>query len=73
MIPIKISKIFLQFQTDWEDFIKRECVFRSGLSIVENSGSYVGGTMAPMNYNDCLVNKYQNRLRELQLLLFKDG
>lgn len=61
---------FLRFQSEWENFIKRECVFQSGYALVGDSGLLKGGTMAPTNYNECLVQKYQNRLREMQGLLF---
>lgn len=69
----KKLQMFLQLQSEWEGFIKRECEFRSGYTLTGDSGILDGGTMAPMNYNECLVQKYQDRLRELQGLLFRDG
>jgi uncharacterized protein YecT (DUF1311 family) len=63
-------QIFLQFQNEWEDFIQRECIFRSGnYPLSGDSGALRGGSMARMSYNECLVHKYQDRLRELQILL----
>lgn len=59
----KKLQTFLKFQSEWEGFIKRECDFRSGYSQKDS------GTMAPMNYNECLVQKYQDRLLELQGIL----
>ncbi len=59
---------FLNFQKEWEDFSQRECKFTSGSEIID--GVYKGGSMAPMNYGVCMVDKYESRLRELQVELF---
>ncbi len=67
--PQEKLQSFLLFQSEWKDFSKRECEFRSGHIFIENN--YEGGSMAIMNFNECLVNKYQNRLRELQIQLFE--
>jgi uncharacterized protein YecT (DUF1311 family) len=69
----KKLQMFLQFQSEWEDFIQRECEFRSGHTLTGDSGTLDGGSMAPMNNNECLAQKYQDRLRELQILLHSDG
>jgi uncharacterized protein YecT (DUF1311 family) len=69
----KKLQMFLQFQSEWEGFIQRECAFRSGHTLTGDSGTLDGGSMAPMNNNECLAKKYQDRLRELQGLLFRDG
>jgi uncharacterized protein YecT (DUF1311 family) len=69
----KKLRMFLQFQSEWEDFIQRECAFRSGHTLTGDSGTLDGGSMAPMNNNECLAQKYQDRLRELQVLLHSDG
>jgi hypothetical protein len=67
----KELQMFLQFQSEWEGFIQRECAFQAGYTLTGNSGHL--GTMAPMNYNECLAQKYQDRLREIQGLLHSDG
>ncbi len=54
-----------KFQAEWEDFSHRECVFHSGLD------SDLPGTMAPMNYAECMVAKYEDRLRELQIQIWE--
>jgi len=61
---IEELKTFLQFQSEWENFSQRECLFQSGY------GKSDSGSMAPMNYNECLVQKYEDRLRELQEILY---
>ena len=53
------------FHTEWEDFSDRECMSRSGLD-----GDGWPGTMAPMNYAECMVSKYEARLREYQIEIF---
>jgi uncharacterized protein YecT (DUF1311 family) len=64
---------FQSFQSEWEDLSKRECEFHSGMILVEDNGSlyYEGGTMAIASYNECMVQKYQDRLREYQRQLFE--
>jgi len=64
---------FLQLQAEWEDFVIRECEFRSGYIVIETDGvfHYQGGSMALTNYNECLVGKYEDRLRELQIQLYE--
>jgi uncharacterized protein YecT (DUF1311 family) len=64
---------FLQLQAEWQDLAERECVLRSGYETDENGGQYKGGSMAPMSYRECLVQKYEDRLRELQILLIPNG
>jgi uncharacterized protein YecT (DUF1311 family) len=59
-------KKFQNFHTEWEDFSDRECMSRSGL----DSDGWVG-TMASMNYAECMVSKYEDRLREYQIQLFE--
>ncbi len=59
-------KKFQKFQTEWKDLSDRECMFRSGLD-----GDGWPGTMAPMNYGECMVAKYEDRLRELQIQIFE--
>jgi hypothetical protein len=49
--------MFLKLQIEWEDFAKRECKFRKESDPVRS-------------YDECLVLKYQDRLRELQRELF---
>jgi hypothetical protein len=63
---------FQGFQAEWEDLSKRECEFQSGMILVEENGSlhYKGGSMAVGSYNECLVEKYQARLRQFQIHLF---
>jgi uncharacterized protein YecT (DUF1311 family) len=63
---------FQNFQTEWEGLSKRECEFHSGMILVEENGSlhYKGGSMAVGSYNECMVEKYQARLREFQIQLF---
>src|SRR5262249_31062895 len=55
-------KKFQSFQAEWKNLSDRECMFRSGLD-----GDGWQGTMAPMNYAECMVAKYEDRLRELQI------
>lgn len=62
--PAALKK-FRDFQAEWHDLSDRECMFRSGLD-----GDGWPGTMAPMNYGECMVGKYQGRLRELQIEIF---
>jgi len=64
---------FIQFQSEWADFVTRECDFRSGHIIIETNGVlyYKGGSMALVSYNECLVQKYEDRLRELQIQLYE--
>ena len=62
--PERLGK-FQNFHTEWEDFSDRECMSRSGL----DSDGWPG-TMAPMNYAECMVSKYQDRLREYQIEIF---
>ena len=57
---------FQNFHTEWEDFSDRECMSRSGL----DSDGWVG-TMASMNYGECMVSKYEDRLREYQIQIFE--
>ena len=67
------SNIFMQLQVEWEDLVIRECEFRSGRTVIETDGvlHYVGGSMALTGYNECLVHKYEDRLRELQIQLYE--
>lgn len=58
-------KKFQKFQAEWADLSDRECMFRSGLD-----GDGWPGTMAPMNYGECMIAKYEDRLRELQIEIF---
>ena len=62
--PERLEK-FQNYHTEWEDFSDRECMTRSGLD-----GDGWPGTMAPMNYAECMVSKYQDRLREYQIEIF---
>jgi uncharacterized protein YecT (DUF1311 family) len=57
---------FQDFHTEWEDFSDRECMSDSGL----DSDGWVG-TMASMNYAECMVAKYEDRLREYQIEIFE--
>ncbi len=59
-------KKFQDYQTEWEDFSDRECMTRSGLD-----GEGMPGSMAPMNYAECMVSKYEDRLREYQIVIFE--
>ncbi len=59
-------KKFHKFQAEWEDLSNRECKFRSGL----DSDGWPG-TMAPMNYGECMIAKYEDRLRELQIQIWQ--
>jgi uncharacterized protein YecT (DUF1311 family) len=63
---------FQSFQAEWEDLAKRECEFHSGMILVEENGNlrYAGGSMAVNSYNECMVEKYQARLREFQIQVF---
>jgi len=63
-LPKRLEKL-QKFQAEWKDLSDRECKFRSGL----DSDSWPG-TMASMNYSECMVAKYEARLRELQGELF---
>ena len=56
---------FQNYHTEWEDFSDRECMTRSGLD-----GDGNPGTMAPMNYGECMVSKYEDRLRDYQIVIF---
>ena len=56
---------FRTLQAQWEDFADRECTFRSNLD------SDFPGSMAPMNYGECMVAKYEDRLREYQIQIFE--
>jgi uncharacterized protein YecT (DUF1311 family) len=56
---------FQNYHIEWEDFSDRECRTRSGL----DSDGWAG-TMAPMNYGECMVAKYEDRLREYQIEIF---
>ena len=62
-----------QFQIEWQDFSIRECKFLSGAILIESDGvyHYAGGSMAPMQLGECLVSKYEDRLRQLQIYLFE--
>jgi uncharacterized protein YecT (DUF1311 family) len=66
------SQKFLDLQSEWRSFSKSECEFRSGAVVIEQNGifQYTGGSIAVRDYNECLVKKYQDRLRELQIELF---
>jgi uncharacterized protein YecT (DUF1311 family) len=57
---------FQTFHIEWESFSDRECMSRSDL----DSDGWVG-TMASMNYAECMVSKYEDRLREYQIQLFE--
>jgi uncharacterized protein YecT (DUF1311 family) len=57
---------FQNFHKEWKDFSDRECISSSGL----DSDGWAG-TMAPMNYAECMVVKYEDRLREYQIELFE--
>jgi hypothetical protein len=57
---------FRNYHAEWEDFSDRECMTRSGLD-----GDGWAGTMAPMNYGECMVSKYEDRLREYQIVIFE--
>ena len=59
------SNTFSQFQTEWEALALRECEFRS------ERNSIYGGSMALTNNNECLIGKYEDRLRELQIILYE--
>ena len=63
--PERLEK-FRSYHTEWEDFSDRECMTRSGLD-----GDGWPGTMAPMNYAECMVSKYEDRLREYQIEIFQ--
>ena len=56
---------FRTLQAQWEDFADSECAFRANLD------SDLPGTIAPMNYAECLVAKYEDRLREYQIQIFE--
>jgi uncharacterized protein YecT (DUF1311 family) len=62
--PERLEK-FQNYQTEWEDFSDRECLTRSGLD-----GDGWAGTMASMNHSECMVSKYEDRLREYQFEIF---
>jgi hypothetical protein len=57
---------FKNYHAEWKDFSDRECMTRSGLD-----GDGWAGTMAPMNYGECMVSKYEDRLREYQIAIFE--
>ena len=59
------SNAFSQFQAEWQDLARRECEFRSGRNAIDS------GSMALTDNNECLVAKYEDRLRELQILLYE--
>jgi len=56
---------FQKFQAEWKDLSDRECKFRSGL----DSDGWPG-SMAPMNYAECMVGKYEDRLQEFQTEIY---
>ena len=56
---------FQTFHKEWEDFSNSECLFRSGLE------SDWAGSTARMNYSECMIVKYEDRLREYQIQLFE--
>jgi len=64
---------FLQLQAEWEDFVIRECEFRSGYIVIETDGvfHYQGGSMALTNYNECVVGKYEVGVREMHIQLYE--
>ena len=57
---------FQKFHAEWEDLADRECMSRSGL---DSDG--FAGSMAPMNYYECMTGKYEDRLREYQIQIFE--
>jgi uncharacterized protein YecT (DUF1311 family) len=57
---------FENFHAEWENFSDRECMSRSGLD-----GDGFAGSMAPMNYAECMVGKYEDRLTEYQIQIFE--
>ena len=59
------SNAFSQFQAEWQDLAICECEFRSGRNAINID------SMALTNNNECLVGKYEDRLRELQILLYE--
>jgi hypothetical protein len=63
--PEKLEK-FRNLHVEWENLSKRECEFRSGL---DSEGW--AGSMAPLNYGECLRGKYEDRLREYQIQIFE--
>jgi uncharacterized protein YecT (DUF1311 family) len=63
--PERLEK-FRTLQTEWENLAKKECEFRAGLD-----GDGWPGTMAPMNYGECLISKYEDRLREYQIQIYQ--
>jgi len=56
---------FQSIQAEWKDLSHRECRLSSGLD-----GDGWPGTMAPLNYGECMVSKYEDRLREFQVQIF---
>jgi uncharacterized protein YecT (DUF1311 family) len=63
-LPEGLEK-FQTFHKEWEKISNSECLFRSGLE-----GDW-GGSIARMNYSECMVAKYEDRLREYQIELFE--
>jgi uncharacterized protein YecT (DUF1311 family) len=69
-IPQKEEE-FLQLQAKWEDLANEECRLWYGRTITDpNTGTeyYENGSMAPMLIESCLKNKYEDRIKELQIL-----
>ncbi len=65
--PEKLEE-FQNFHAEWENFSDRECKSRSGM---DREG--LAGSMAPMNYAECMVAKYEDRLREYQIEIFQSA
>ena len=57
---------FQDYHMEWEDFSDRECSTRAGY----DSNGWVG-TMVSGVYGECMISKYENRLREYQIQIFE--
>ena len=66
---------FSSLQEEWENWVKRNCEFSAGLTLIDDGGvlRYEGGSMAVLLFNECLIHQYEPRLRDLQVLLYELG
>jgi uncharacterized protein YecT (DUF1311 family) len=64
-------QMFQQLQAEWQDLARRECEFQSRAVLIDTEGvlQYKGGSMAPLNFSECLVYKYEEREQALQTIL----
>lgn len=62
---VELEKI-QEYHMEWENLSERECSTRAGY----DSDGWVG-TMASSVYGECMISKYEDRLREYQIQIFE--